>query len=236
MRLLNNSPVCDVDEERHSEDVDDNDDDAAANQAATNVSERPSDWVFPGWVAYLLFGPRAVTGFKSPLFEIGDWPKNKKNGNNGGGGRAEQRKAAEAQADTVRVNTAGRGVALAERKELVNIAQMEDRAEALATQSNLLALSQVINSKQKRVHTLTQMLGCGNLSDSIKDGLYDQVVKLMEEISEKENMMEAYHHKKRKTHTVVSELLSEQVRDQEAFSPKAQSSSGDATPTALTYS
>jgi hypothetical protein len=235
-RLLNNSPVCDVDEERHSEDVDDNDDDAAANQAATNVSERPSDWVFPGWVAYLLFGPRAVTGFKSPLFEIGDWPKNKKNGNNGGGGRAEQRKAAEAQADTVRVNTAGRGVALAERKELVNIAQMEDRAEALATQSNLLALSQVINSKQKRVHTLTQMLGCGNLSDSIKDGLYDQVVKLMEEISEKENMMEAYHQKKRKTHTVVSELLSEQVRDQEAFSPKAQSSSGDATPTALTYS
>ncbi len=148
----------------------------------------------------------------------------------------DQRKAAAAQADIIRVNTAGRGVALSERKELVNIAQMEDRSDALATQSNLLALTQVINSKQKRVHTLTQMMGCGNLSDTIKAGLYDQVVKLMEEISEKENLMESYHLKKRKTHAVLAELLSEQGRETEASSTPTESSSGTTMPIALTYS
>ncbi len=54
-RLLNSNPVLDVDDDKHSEDVDDNDDDAAASQAAPNVQERPLDWVFPGWAAYLLF-------------------------------------------------------------------------------------------------------------------------------------------------------------------------------------
>jgi hypothetical protein len=136
--LLHNSPVVDLDEDRHSEDADDNNDDAAASQAAPNFHEHPQDWVFPGWMAYLLFRPRAVSGFKSPLFELGDWPKNKKNGG-GNGGRAEQQKAAAAEADTVRLNTNGHGIALSERKELINIAQMEDCAEALTNQSNLLA-------------------------------------------------------------------------------------------------
>ena len=134
-RLLNTAPIVDV-----ADDIDDNDDYAAANQAATSTPERPLDWIFPGWVAYLLFGPRAVSGFKSSLFEVGDWPKNKRDGKGSDGGRAEQRKAAAAEADSVRLNTAGRGIPLTERKEIINIAQMEDRAEALANQSSLLAL------------------------------------------------------------------------------------------------
>ena len=77
---------------------------------------------------------------------------------------------------------------------------MEDRAEALANQSSLLALSQVITSKQKRVATLTQMLAVNGLSETIKGGIYEQVVALLAEILEKENLMEEFHHKKRKVH------------------------------------
>jgi hypothetical protein len=235
-RLLHSSPVVQLDEDRHSEDADD---DAAASKASLNVQESPQDWVFPGWIAYLLFGPRAISGFKSPLFEIGDWPKNKKNGSGGSGERAEQRKAAAAEADSIRLNTAGHGIALSKRKELINIAQMEDRAEALANQSNLLALSQVINSKQKRVNTLTQMLWCNHLPDAIKTGLYDQVVALMEEISEKENLMEEYHQKKRKTHTIVADLLLDDKKADGTVAISTASataaSSATATPTALTF-
>jgi len=119
-RLLYCSPVVQLDEDRHSEDADDNDDDAAASQASLNVQERPQDWGFLGWIAYLLFGPHAISGFKSSLFEIGDWPKNKKNGSGGSGGRAEQRKAAAAEGDSIRLNTAGRGIALSERTERVD--------------------------------------------------------------------------------------------------------------------
>jgi hypothetical protein len=241
-RLLHSSLVVQLDEDRHSEDADDNDDDAAASQASLNVQEHPQDWVFLVWIAYLLFGPRAISGFKSSLFEIGDWPKNKKNGSGGSGGRAEQRKAAAAaaaEADSFRLNTAGRGIALSKRKELINIAQMEDWAEALANQSNLLALSQVINSKQKRVNTLTQMLGFNHLPDAIKTGLYDRVVALMEEISEKENLMEEYHQKKRKTHTIVADLLSDNKKADGTVATSTASataaSSVTATPTALTF-
>jgi len=120
-RLLHSSPVVQLDEDRHSEDADDNDDDAAASQASLNVQERPEDWVFLGWIAYLLFGPHAISGFKSSLFEIGDWPKNKKNGSGGSGERAEQRKAAAAEADSIRLNTAGHGIALSKRKELIKL-------------------------------------------------------------------------------------------------------------------
>jgi hypothetical protein len=83
-RLLNNAPVVDV-----ADDVDDNDDDAAANQCTSNT-ERPQDWIFPGWVAHLIFGPHAVSSFKSSLFEVGDWPKNKRDGKGSDGGRAER--------------------------------------------------------------------------------------------------------------------------------------------------
>jgi hypothetical protein len=39
--------MLDVDGEKVGED-----DDAAANQSSEDVSERPSEWIFPGWMAY----------------------------------------------------------------------------------------------------------------------------------------------------------------------------------------
>jgi hypothetical protein len=49
-RLLNNALVVDV-----ADDIDDNNDDAAENQAATLTLEHPQDWIFPSWAAYLIF-------------------------------------------------------------------------------------------------------------------------------------------------------------------------------------
>jgi hypothetical protein len=59
------------------------------------------------------------------------------------------------------------------------------------------------------------MLGCNHLPDAIKTGLYNQVVALREEISEKENLMEEYHQKKRKTHTIVGDLLSDDKKSRQ---------------------
>jgi hypothetical protein len=51
------------------------DNEAAAEQRADDVSECPEEWVFLGWMAYRLFGLRARVDYKSPLFSPGDWPR-----------------------------------------------------------------------------------------------------------------------------------------------------------------
>ncbi len=82
--MLTGAPVYDPDNEGQ-ENVDDvvaaADDDAQDGQ----TTERPESWIFSGWCAYRLFGPRAHADFQSPLFEVGDWVKNKR-GSDGGGG------------------------------------------------------------------------------------------------------------------------------------------------------
>lgn len=67
-----------------------------------------------------------------------------RDGKGSDGGGAKQRKVAAAEANFVRLNTAGCGMLMTERREVMNIAQMEHRADVLANQSSLLALSQVI--------------------------------------------------------------------------------------------
>ncbi len=69
-RSLNLSPMLDVYGGEVGED-----DDAAANLSSEDVSEHPSEWIFPGWMAYRLFGPRAHVDYQSALFSIGDWPE-----------------------------------------------------------------------------------------------------------------------------------------------------------------
>ncbi len=47
-------------------------DEAATEQTADDVAESPKEWIFPGWMAYRLFGPRAHLDFQFPLFSLGD--------------------------------------------------------------------------------------------------------------------------------------------------------------------
>jgi hypothetical protein len=96
---------------------------------APEIFERPEEWIFPGWVAYHTFGPRAHDAYESPLFEVGDWVKNKRSAS-GSGGREEQWRALAEQTNTIRTNSLDHGVALgATKKDMVIIAQAENGAE-----------------------------------------------------------------------------------------------------------
>ena len=78
-----------------------------ADEPAGATVERPETWFFSGWMAYRLLGPRAHNDFMSPLFEIGDWDRNKRTSegdSKGAGGRADHRKALADQSNTIRMN------------------------------------------------------------------------------------------------------------------------------------
>ncbi len=47
-------------------------DDEDNEEAAAEVVDRPDGWIFPGWMAYRMLGPRVHVDFRSPLFEVGD--------------------------------------------------------------------------------------------------------------------------------------------------------------------
>ena len=202
-RSINLSPMLDVDGEDVGED-----DDAAANLSSEDVSERPSEWLFPGWMAYRLFGPRAHVDYQSPLFSVGDWPRNKRGDKSSNGGRSEARKEKVAAEATVRLNTADRGIPLGcTKKDVLNVAQCEDRAAARANESSLLALAQVIESKQKRMANLTKILAITGLIDEHKTRIMEDIMKLMDVIQQKENLMEDMYSRKRKAPSVVEEFL-----------------------------
>jgi hypothetical protein len=84
-KMLTGPILCDDDaeadvEENAQDDVAVADAEAeAAGNALTSTSERPETWIFPGWVAYRLLGPRAHSDHQSILFEVGDWVRNKQN-------------------------------------------------------------------------------------------------------------------------------------------------------------
>ena len=67
------------------------------------------------------------------------------------------------------MNTVDWGVPLGcTKKDIINIAICEDKANARAPESSLLALSQVIESKQKRMVNLTKMLEIPGMIDEHK--------------------------------------------------------------------
>jgi len=74
------------------------------------VNQCPEGWIFPGWMAYHLFRPRAHVDFQSSLFQVGDWMKNKRNvsGDNKSNGRAEHCKALVETSNKIRMNSIDR--------------------------------------------------------------------------------------------------------------------------------
>jgi hypothetical protein len=65
------------------------------------------------------------------------------------------KKALADQTNVTRMNSMSRGIPLgASKKDLVIIAQAENRANQRSHECNILALTQVIESKQKRVVSL----------------------------------------------------------------------------------
>jgi hypothetical protein len=105
-RMLTGSTVYDVEPESQ-ENIENIEDEAAEPVAPEADSDRPESWIFPGWMAYRLFGPRAHADHQSALFEVGDWVKNKRSATgekSDTGGRAEQRKVLAEQTNAIRMN------------------------------------------------------------------------------------------------------------------------------------
>jgi len=70
-----------------------------------------------------------------------------------------------------------------------------------------LHLSQVIESKQKRVESLTKLLEIPGMEAAQKSQILDKIMELMEDIQDKENLMEQKSENKRKTLQLVEGFL-----------------------------
>jgi hypothetical protein len=70
-RMLTGSKVYDIeaDSEANAEDE---------TSQSDESSDRPDGWIFQGWMAYCVLGPRADKEHQLALFEVGDWVKNKR--------------------------------------------------------------------------------------------------------------------------------------------------------------
>jgi uncharacterized protein YoxC len=70
-----------------------------------------------------------------------------------------------------------------------------------------LHLSQVIESKQKRVESLTKLLEIPGMEAAQKSQILDKIMELMEDIQDKENLMEQKSENKYKTSQLVEGFL-----------------------------
>jgi uncharacterized protein YoxC len=70
-----------------------------------------------------------------------------------------------------------------------------------------LHLSQVIESKQKRVESLTKLLEIPGMEAAQKSQILDKIIELMEDIQGKENLMEQKSENKYKTSQLVEGFL-----------------------------
>ncbi len=96
----------------------------------------------------------------------------------------------------------------ASKKDFVQIAQAESRADQHSHECKVLALTQVIESKQKRVSALTKLLEIPGMDGDQKSKILEKVMELMEEIERDEKVLqENAQNKKMKSHIVESFLL-----------------------------
>jgi len=195
------SPV-DANDEVEVEDAADED-----STRAPEISEHPEEWIFPGWVAYCTFGPHAHDEHKSPLFEVGDWVKNKQSAS-GSGGQEEQQRALAEQTNTIRTNSLDCGVALgATKKDIVIIAQAENRAEQQSIKCNVLVLTQMIESKQKWLASLTKLLEIPGMDAEQRTKILNKVIDLMDEIQQDEKDLHQVSQNKRMKSDIVDSFL-----------------------------
>ncbi len=153
-----------------------------------------------------MIGVHAHADFRTPLFEVGDWMKNKRGSDNGG--LSEQQKALAEQTITIRLNSLDCGIPIrASKKEFELIAQAEIRADQCTHECNVLALTQVIESKQKHVAVLTKLLEISGMDSEQKAKILEKVMQLMEEIKSNENLLRENSQNKRMKCQIVNYLI-----------------------------
>ena len=90
---------------------------------------------------------------------------------------------------------------------MVIIAQAENRADQRSHECGMLALSQVIESKQKRVASLTKLLEIPGMEAGQKTQILEKIMELMADIQDKENIMEQKSENKRKPSDLIDGFL-----------------------------
>jgi len=141
-----------------------------------------------GWFVYKTMGPCAKREFQSHLLELGDWPKNKRNGSGASeGARASAREADAKQKGEECLNDTNNERGLP-KKEQILLSQAEANMDQRHHESNILALSQVIDSLHKRVEIYSKLIG--GMGAASQATLMKQITDLMLEIAEKEKVMQ----------------------------------------------
>jgi hypothetical protein len=90
---------------------------------------------------------------------------------------------------------------------MVIIAQAESWADQRSHEYGMLALSQVIESKQKRVASLTKLLEIPGMEAGLKSQILDKIMELMNDIQGKENVMELKSENKQKPSELIDGFL-----------------------------
>ena len=145
------------------------------------------------------------------------------------------------QTNAIRMNSVERGVPLgATKKDLVVIAQAESRADQRSHECNMLALTQVIESKQKRVASFTKLLQIPGMESEQKNLILGKVMELMEEIKEDEKILcQVSQNKRQKSQLVESFLMTgggNGVENNKTPSPAEGVQATQATPRTLELS
>jgi hypothetical protein len=78
-------------------------------------------------------------------------------------------------------------------KDFVQIAQAENRADQCTHECNVFALTQVIESKQKRGGALTKLLEIPGMDGDQKSRILEKVMELMGEIEKDKKGLQEVH-------------------------------------------
>lgn len=138
-------------------DLSDDDEEKAAD-ISDAYPPAPAKYFFPGFIAFVLFGPQST--FSSVLFKISA-DDDKVASEGGVGGRRAILAAAAAKDDAERkhgILGGGRGANLNEKIEMARLAQVEDNANQRHTESTILSYQLQLNALQGDTKSILSLL------------------------------------------------------------------------------
>ncbi len=141
------------------EEPDDDNVNAANTKSTTNVADpgtstpalpsKKSNWIFTGWMAFVMWGPLAPENQHLDIFRIGDVPKEDKKAS----GRSINRKKIKTENSIVRElgSDVGRGLTVQNQVHLATLALGQERFVQSQRESSMISTHLVMNSLEKRI-------------------------------------------------------------------------------------
>jgi len=168
-----------------------------------SVLPRPSSWTFTGWMAYRLFGPRARDGFASVLWELEDGAKI-----GCSLGRSDARQDAKIVPDPDRGRTRNDRIVQVSEKDLVVIAQVENRTVMKNAELDLAAMETMLHANGKEIDQLLLQLKMEGNSVQETIELKSRLKVIRNEIDEiKSNIKNKTYKTKQERDPMISQFL-----------------------------